>query len=85
MIEKAFENRRFLQSRAARPLRILAEYLEPLSRFEHYQVANTIVLMGSSRLRPPDVARARLRQTEQALQADPTDLTLRYRYEVARA
>jgi uncharacterized protein (TIGR00730 family) len=85
MIEKAFENRRFLHSRAARPIRILAEYLEPLSRFERYQVANTVVLLGSSRLHPPDVARARLREAEQALAADPTNPALRHRYEVARA
>jgi len=37
--DRAFaEDKRFLDSRNARPLRILAEYLEPWSRFERYGV-----------------------------------------------
>ena len=47
---KAFENMRFLESKDARALRILAEYLEPLSRFQRNEVLDTIVFMGSARL-----------------------------------
>jgi uncharacterized protein (TIGR00730 family) len=47
---KAYENADFLASRNARALRILAEYMEPLSRFEHYSVDDTIVFMGSARI-----------------------------------
>jgi uncharacterized protein (TIGR00730 family) len=47
---KAYTNERFLNSAAARPLRILAEYLEPESRFEHYRIDDTIVFMGSARI-----------------------------------
>ena len=47
---KAYENPDFLHSREARSLRILSEYLEPLSRFEHYEIDDTIVFMGSARL-----------------------------------
>ena len=32
---KAYSNQAFLNSKDARALRILAEYLEPNSRFEH--------------------------------------------------
>ncbi|BAU47603.1 lysine decarboxylase [Sulfurifustis variabilis] len=46
---KAYENEGFLNSRDARALRILAEYLEPNSRFAHYRVDDTIVFMGSAR------------------------------------
>jgi uncharacterized protein (TIGR00730 family) len=40
----------FLGSDAARPLRILAEYLEPLEAFRREQIKDTIVFFGSARL-----------------------------------
>ncbi len=46
---KAYRNDSFLNSSEGRTLRILAEYLEPASRFEHYKVDDTIVFMGSAR------------------------------------
>jgi hypothetical protein len=47
---KAYRNPGFLDSRDARPLRILSEYAEPESRFAHYRVEDTIVFMGSARI-----------------------------------
>ncbi len=47
---KAYLDQGFLNSTSARSLRILAEYLEPQSRFERYQVDDTIVFMGSARI-----------------------------------
>jgi uncharacterized protein (TIGR00730 family) len=41
----------FLASDAARPLRILAEYLDPLDTFRREQIKDTIVFFGSARLR----------------------------------
>ena len=35
---KAYENREFLHSRDARALRIQAEYLEPETRFENFNI-----------------------------------------------
>ena len=46
---KAYLKQSFLNSGAARPLRILAEYLEPQSRFDHYKIDDTVVFMGSAR------------------------------------
>jgi len=46
---KAYNNETFLNSRDARALRILAEYIEPESRFNHYRIDDTIVFMGSAR------------------------------------
>jgi len=46
---EAYRNEVFLDSRDARALRILSEYLEPDSRFSHYRVDDTIVFMGSAR------------------------------------
>jgi len=48
---KAYNNREFLNSRNARALRILAEYLEPKSRFEEHGVEDTIVFFGSARFK----------------------------------
>ncbi len=48
----AYKNEQFLDSDEARPLRILAEYLEPLHAFRHEHVRDTIVFFGSARLAP---------------------------------
>ena len=50
----AYEQPSFLESAEARPLRILAEYLEPLDRFRRAGVHDTIVFFGSARLEPDD-------------------------------
>jgi uncharacterized protein (TIGR00730 family) len=46
----AYKNEKFLDSDSARALRILAEYMEPLYRFEEQGVAGTVVFFGSARL-----------------------------------
>ncbi|MDP1671660.1 MAG: TIGR00730 family Rossman fold protein [Burkholderiales bacterium] len=48
---KAYRNPEFMNSRAARPLRILAEYAEPRSRLDAERVEDTIVFFGSARLK----------------------------------
>jgi uncharacterized protein (TIGR00730 family) len=63
---KAYMNQRFLESRAARGLRILSEYVEPLSRFARHRVNDTIVFMGSARLLPRDVAAAAVAEAEKS-------------------
>jgi len=46
----AYDDQEFLGSDEGRPLRILAEYLEPLHRFRLAKVSDTIVFFGSARL-----------------------------------
>ena len=46
----AYMNEGFLRSPDARILRILSEYLEPLSHFRHERIRDTIVFFGSARL-----------------------------------
>jgi uncharacterized protein (TIGR00730 family) len=46
----AYRDQAFLESEAARPLRILAEYLHPLDAFAQERVHDTIVFFGSARL-----------------------------------
>jgi hypothetical protein len=57
---KAYHKESFLSSRDARPLRILAEYLEPQNRFDQHQIDDTIVFMGSARLVSREQATAEL-------------------------
>jgi uncharacterized protein (TIGR00730 family) len=47
----AYKNEAFLDSEDARPLRILAEYLQPLYAFQREQICGTVVFFGSARLR----------------------------------
>jgi uncharacterized protein (TIGR00730 family) len=46
----AYLDEEFLESAEARPLRILAEYLEPLRRFREQKVQDTVVFFGSARV-----------------------------------
>ena len=50
----------FLESTAARPIRILAEYLQPLGQFKKEGIADTIVMFGSARIESRESALARL-------------------------
>ena len=59
----AYRDHEFLDSDEARPLRILAEYLEPLARFKAQNIQDTVVFFGSARIRSrqdADEALARL-------------------------
>ncbi len=48
----AYKNARFMDSKEARPLRILAEYLSPLEAFHRERIRDTIVFFGSARIDP---------------------------------
>src|SRR5438105_2296949 len=63
---KAYQDTRFLESKDARALRILAEYMEPLYRLQRHKVDDTIVFMGSARLRSEEAAMAALAEAERA-------------------
>ena len=56
----AYLDREFLDSEEARPLRILAEYLEPLRRFRAQNVQDTVVFFGSARIHSREHAEAAL-------------------------
>src|SRR6266700_1497810 len=46
----AYEYPEFLDSNDARPIRIIAEYLEPLRRFKEQKIQDTVVFFGSARV-----------------------------------
>ncbi len=64
--EKAYKNLDFMNSPEARAVRILAEYLEPMKRFEEHQIENTIVFFGSARLRSSDEVQKDIRRASRA-------------------
>jgi uncharacterized protein (TIGR00730 family) len=64
---KAYKNETFIASPDARMLRILAEYIEPQSRFEELRVKDTIVFFGSARIPSREAA---LAEHEAALKGD---------------
>src|SRR3982074_2669246 len=53
------EDPQFLQSPPARPLRILAEYIHPYVQLKKEGIGDTIVMFGSARILPRDLATAR--------------------------
>ncbi len=60
--QKAYENSEFINSVNARPLRILAEFLEPEYRFKKNNIVDTIVFFGSARLRSLKEAKKLLKE-----------------------
>ncbi len=65
-IEKAYKNLNFLNSPAARTIRMLCEYEEPRQRFRTFGVENTIVMFGSARCRSQETADKELALAEKA-------------------
>jgi uncharacterized protein (TIGR00730 family) len=87
-IPKAYRNETFLNSRDGRELRILAEYLEPKSRFDRENVNDTVVFMGSARTLSREQAEAALKKAEAGggdLDAARMALKMSAYYEAARA
>jgi len=83
---QAYRNPGFLNSKDARELRILAEYLEPKSRFDYHKVDDTIVFMGSARLKSREAAEEALRAAEGAgVEAARMALKMSIYYEAARS
>jgi hypothetical protein len=57
---KAYLDHNFLKSEDARPIRILAEYLEPLQRFRMQNIQDTVVFFGSARIHSREAAQQAL-------------------------
>jgi len=64
MPEVAYQNRRFIESGDARSLRIISEYMEPLSRLRRAGVQHTVVFFGSARILSRQEAQQKLREVE---------------------
>ena len=56
MAKLAYHDEAFMESLPARPLRIMAEYLDPLSRIRRENITDTIVMFGSARIKSREEA-----------------------------
>src|SRR5258706_3102928 len=73
----AYLDPEFLESDEARPLRIIAEYLEPLRRFKEQKIQDTVVFFGSARVDSRDRAERALK----SLRARGEDVAADEQYE----
>ena len=64
---KAYKDLNFLNSDAARNIRVLCEMTEPGLRFAEENIKDTIVLFGSARIVPIAVAQARLEEVQASI------------------
>jgi hypothetical protein len=77
----AYLDQEFLDSEEARPIRILAEYLEPLRRFKAQNIQDTVVFFGSARIHSREHAEEALARltSRLGLGGDPDPHVLRGR------
>lgn len=66
-IHKAYNNKAFLNGKAARPIRVLCELIEPEERLEANEVKDTIVFFGSARPKPQEVIDRELKEFKEGL------------------
>lgn len=70
---KAYKNEVFLESDAARPVRVLAELLEPRDRLTKEGIENFLVMFGSARTLPSADVAARIEALEGKRRQRPED------------
>ncbi len=69
---KAYRNEDFMNSGEARPIRLLAEYLEPAGRLRHFNIKDTVVFYGSARIKSRAEAEQQLTEvSREVAEADP--------------
>jgi len=70
----AYQNEPFISSPDGRILRILSEYVEPLSRFRREQIQDTVVFFGSARFSSKEGANRKLAELERHRHLPPEEL-----------
>jgi uncharacterized protein (TIGR00730 family) len=69
----AYEDDDFMESTEARPIRLLAEYLDPLRRFKAQNIQDTVVFFGSARVLSRTLAQRNLTRLEKTTIRDKSD------------
>lgn len=69
----AFLDQEFMLREALRPVRLQVEYLKPEIMQRDQHIESTVVVFGSARILPPDVAKEKLAQLEAKLAKKPDD------------
>jgi uncharacterized protein (TIGR00730 family) len=82
--ELSFLKPEFLRSVAARPIRILSEYLEPAERMRRARIRDTIVFFGSARSISPEEAERRMTRLRDEIEG-VGELTPELKAELSRA
>ena len=82
---KAYIDPVFMESPDARGIRILSEYEKPEALLRKNNVLSTIIVFGSARILPPDVAQKQLESAEKMLKAHPHSLGLKKEVDAARS
>ncbi|HXW18370.1 MAG TPA: TIGR00730 family Rossman fold protein [Candidatus Acidoferrales bacterium] len=85
MSKLAYHDPLFMESLPARPLRILAEYLDPLSRMRRENIADTIVMFGSARIKSREQTEETIKQLKRAGMKTRASRGWRERMRMARA
>jgi uncharacterized protein (TIGR00730 family) len=78
----AYLDPEFLESEEGRPLRIIAEYLDPLRRFKEAKIQDTVVFFGSARVDSRERAERALHTLRARGEADADE---HYRIELAKS
>ena len=81
----AYEDAQFLNSPEARAYRIQLEVVKPEIILHAEHIESTIIVFGSARFLPGDVAQNQLRDVENQLAADPDNKTLQAKLRAARS
>lgn len=81
---KAYKNLAFLKGKDARPIRILSEFLEPLSRFKYYGIKDIIVFFGSARIKSREICNKDLRDVKHRI-AKAKTVTTKLKSELEKA
>lgn len=79
------EDPKFLESTPARPLRILAEYIDPLARLKREGIGDTIVMFGSARIHSREDTLAKLDRLKRAKPVRSTKAKAKRRGEIKSA
>lgn len=74
---KAYKDDDFMLGEDARELRLLSEYMKAASAFRRKRILSTIIVFGSARILPPDVAQENLDTIEKKLNEDPNSEPLK--------
>lgn len=80
----AFEDHELMQHDSLRPVRLALELIKPELAQQEQRVYSTIVVFGSARTLPLDVATRSLEQARSQAEANPTDLAARETHKRAR-
>jgi len=79
------EDPQFLESTPARPLRILAEYINPLAQLKREGIGDTIVMFGSARIHSREDMLARLDRLKRAKAGKSAEAKAKHKAELISA